>query len=131
MGSSQVAMFFVELFNRLKSKSPKFFLVLQVIFASLTFAGYVPVMLERYANISVSQNLINLCEDIAKYTTGFLIAVLLPSKPTPVAQTEEGKAIIVTDEKKLPFTAKDEKKSVDETKPPPPVAEEIPEQPKD
>lgn len=123
MIQSQVLSFFVELFNRLRTKSPKLFKVLQVFAGSLTFLGYVPSMLQRWLNVEVPGHLITMCEDISKYATGFFVAVLLPVKTKPVAQTEEGEAIKVTNEKKMPFTAKAEAESVKETVPQPPVVD--------
>lgn len=115
--------FFIELLNRIKSKSPKFFLVLSIITASLTGLGWVPTMLRDWFNIEMASNLVVMCQDIAKYATGFFAASMLPVKSPAVAQTKEGEAVIVTNEKKLPFTAKAEEKKIEQSAPPPPIIE--------
>ena len=122
----QVLDFFKEAIYRLQSKSPRFFFILQVFAAFLTFAGYFPSILQVWFKVEVPGHVISLCENVAKYSLGFFIGVKLPSKINVVAQTEDGKAIKVTDEKKLPFTAKAEAQKVDEAVPPPPV-ESVPE----
>lgn len=127
--SSPLLDFFREFFNRLSERSPKFFRILQLIFACLAVANYIPSMLQRWFNVEVPGHFITLCEDIAKYCTGFFAASFLPVQQKPVAQTEEGKAIIVSDEKKLPFTAKAQEQVVEDQEPPPPVKSNIPEQP--
>lgn len=129
MATNIIADFFRESLHRLFSKSPKFFKVFQLFAALLTFAGYVPSMLQRWFNVEVPGHVITLCEDIAKYAAGFFAAALLPVAQKPVAQTEEGEAIKVTDEKKMPFTAKAETKAMDKEVPPPPV-KDVPEEPK-
>lgn len=113
--------FFIELLNRIRTKSPKFFLILSIIGAALTGLGWLPTMLRDWFNIEMAPNFVVMCQDIAKYATGFFAASVLPVKSVPVGQTPEGSPIIVTDEKKLPFTAKAEDKRVEETVPPPPV----------
>lgn len=121
MASSIVLDFFKELLNRLFSKSPKFFKVLQVFSACLTFAGYVPSMLQRWIGVPVPGHIIHLFEDIANYAGVFFLGVMLPVAQKPVAQTAEGEAIKVTDEKKMPFTAKAETKVMEAAIPPPSV----------
>lgn len=117
--------FLIEIWNRLRTKSPKIFRVLQLLGASLTLAGYIPSMLQQWFNVEVSGNFISLCEDVSKYAAGFFAAALLPAKSPPVAQTEEGKAIIVHDEKKMPFTSKVEEKEIDKAIPPLEVVPEV------
>lgn len=116
-------MFLVELINRIKAKSPKFFFVLSVITASLTGLGWVPTMLRDWFNFEMPPNLVVMCQDIAKYATGFFAASMLPVKSPPVAQTPAGAPVIVTDEKKLPFTTKSEEKKIEKAVPPPPVVD--------
>lgn len=60
---------------------------------------------------------------------GLKMMTMLTVKSPAVAQTEEGSAVKVTDEKKFPFTSQAEKKDVDETVPPPPVVTDVPEKP--
>jgi len=115
--------FFIELYNRLRTKSPKVFKVLQVFAASLTFAGYMPSMLQRWFNVEVPGHIITMCEDVSKYAAGFFAAALLPVKSPLVAQTETGEPVNVTDEKKLPYTAKTEEKIIKDAVPPVPIVD--------
>lgn len=118
--------YFAELINRFRSKSPKFFQILQIFMASFTFLGYLPSMLQRWFGIEVPGPMITMCEDIAKYATGIFIASLLPVNKPAVGQTKEGSEISVTDEKKMPFTAAVEAKK----EPEPPVIPGVPDEPK-
>jgi hypothetical protein len=127
MGSTVITDFLRESLNRLFSKSPKFFKIFQLLAAGLTFAGYIPSMLQRWFGIVVPGPTITFCEDVAKYAAGFFAAALLPVAQKPVAQTKEGEAIKVTDEEKMPFTAKAEAKVMEEAVPPPPV-KDVPEE---
>ena len=102
--------FFKELLNRLRTKSPRFFFILQLFGASLTFASYIPTMLERWTTLIVSQQFINFCEDIAKYAAGFTLAALLPAESKPMAMTKEGDVLKKLDSETYPFTAKNELK---------------------
>lgn len=105
MGASVILNFFTELINRLKSKSPKFFKILQLFAALLTFAGYVPSMLKVWFNVQVPDHTITLFEDIAKYSAGFFAAAFLPTQSKSVAMTEDGDILKTTNEKTMPFTA--------------------------
>jgi hypothetical protein len=127
MGSSIIIDFFRELVNRFFSKSPRFFKVLQVFSACLTFAGYVPSILKRWFGVELPEPTVTLCKDIANYAGMFFLGVMLPVAQKPVAQTDTGEAIKVTDEKKMPFTAKAEAKVMEESVPPPPV-KDVPEE---
>lgn len=97
--NNQFLNFFRELINRVATKSPRFFQLLQVVFASLSLAGYLPGVLSKYFNVELPGHTIALCSDIALFTTGFFGATLLPVKPNASAQTEE----------KLPYTINHEK----------------------
>lgn len=120
--------FFKEFINRIGTKSPAFFKVLIFITASLTLAGYIPSMLQQWLDVEVSGKVIALCENIAKYATGFLVASGLTVKTPTVGQTVEGSVVKVTDEKKMPFTAKSEQKAAAKEIPPPEVLTDVPEQ---
>ncbi len=123
--------FFTEAFNRLKSKSPKFFSILQWVGLAVIILGHSPWIIGRYEpGWHLSQGFINLCNDIANRGEGFLLAALFAVRTKPVAQTEAGEAVKVTDEKKMPLTAKDEVKTIEKTMPPPPVAHDVPDAPK-
>lgn len=123
----QVINFFKEALFRLGTKSPKFFFVLQIFGASLTLAGYIPSMLLRWFNVDVPDHLITMCEDISKYAAGFFLASTFPAISKTVGQTDEGHAIVLTDEKKMPFTSASQMKDIKKDAPPQPVISEVPE----
>lgn len=102
--------FFIELWNRLKSKSPKFFMVLQIFSASLTFLGFVPYALENWFNVEMAHNFVRMCKDISSHAITFFVAVSLPTSNPPVAKTESGAILKTTDEARMPFTAANELK---------------------
>lgn len=120
--------FFKEMINRIGSQSPMFFKVLQVVGASLTLAGYIPSMLQQWFNVEVSGSVIKVCETVAQYATGFFASSMLAAKPATVGQTEQGSIVKVTDEKRMPFTAKSEQKQAAKEIPPPEVLENVPEE---
>ena len=113
--------FLLETINRLLSKSPAFFTVVQIISASLAFAGHLPGILESWFNLSMPDHTVRMCKDIGNIFSGAFLSALLAKKDTVVAQTPEGSAVIVTDEKKFPMSAKAEQKQIHETVPEPPV----------
>lgn len=105
--------FIIEFFQRLKTKSPAFFRVLMAIAAFLTFAGMFPSLLQRWFEVEVPGHIIAMCEDIAKYAAGFLVATALPVNSVDVGVNSEGEILKKTDEKKLPFTAVKELKQAE------------------
>ena len=113
--------FFIELLNRLRTKSPAFFTGLQIIAASLAFAGHLPGILESWFNISMPDHLVRMCKDIGNIFAGAFGAALLAKRDTVVAQTPAGSAVTITDEKIFPVTAKSEQKAMEKTVPEPPV----------
>lgn len=113
--------FLIEFLYRLRTKSPKFFYVLSWIMAVLLVIAKIPYALKHWLNIEVASNFVEMGNDIAWIAGGFFAATVLPVKSPPVAQTKDGQPITVTDEKKMPFTAKSEEKQVEESVPPPPV----------
>lgn len=108
-----IPQFFKEFLNRLRTKSPRFFFILQLFGASLTFASYVPTMLERWTTLIVSQHFINFCEDIAKYAAGFTLAAMLPAESKPTAMTQQGDVLKKLDSGTYPFTANQEMKQAE------------------
>lgn len=86
---------------RLKSKSPKFFFVLQLISASLVFAGGLPLALREVFGLELSDTLKEWCKDVAVYSLGLWSGATF---------TVNGAA--QNDKKKLPYTLK-EKPDVD------------------
>lgn len=115
----------IEAINRLKTKSPKFFFVLQCITGGMFLLGWLPWALERWTPITPSEYLINFCKDISKVAGGMLLSALFPTRSPIAAQTPTGEAVLVTNEKKMPFTAKAEAKAIEEKEPPPPVIDTI------
>lgn len=115
--------FFIEAFNRIKTKSPLFFTILQGIGIGVIIFGRSPWLVDRYTSWTMPQGLLNLCNDISSRAEGFLLAALFAIRTKPIAQTESGEAVRVTDEKKMPFTAKEEAKLIEKTSPEPPVIE--------
>lgn len=123
---TEVTDFLTEAANRLKTKSPKFFSILQGIGVAVILMGYSPWAINRYTAITLPDHFITLCNDIAKYGTGFLLSALFAVRTKPVAQTESGEAVKVVNDKKMPLTAKDEAKIIENTVPPPPVVHNVP-----
>lgn len=76
----QVINFFRELLTRLMAKSPRFFYILSVVTGLLSFAGFLPSILQSWFNVELPDNIVTMCKDIAKYTTGFFVATLLPAQ---------------------------------------------------
>ncbi len=117
--------FFVEIINRIRTKSPAFFKILQLIGASLTFAGYFPSMLQVWFGVEVPGKMIGIFETVAHYATGFWASSALAVKAPIVGQTEQGAEVRVTDQRKMPLTAKAEQKEIAKIIPPPDVLEEV------
>lgn len=115
-----------ETLNRLFIKQPKYFKY----WSWLSYAGMgvsgVPYLLTWFG-VELSEPFATLSN---KFVTGVSVAMYwmskLAVKTAPVAQTETGEAIKITDDKKMPFTSKSEAKDVDKTVPPPPVVPEVP-----
>lgn len=110
---SQLMNFFREAWNRIGSKSPKFFFVTRMIGLCLAAAGKLPWLLDRYTNVDPSQELINLCSDIGWFFTGVFGASFLPTQSTAVAVTQNGAVVKQTNTETLPFTANAEAKKSD------------------
>lgn len=111
--NTQVINFFREAINRLRTRSPKFFYILQLFAASLTAAGKLPGILERWTTLIVSPQFVNFCDDVSKYAIGFLAATLLSAESKPTAITEGGDVLKKLDDSKYPFTATSEKKKAE------------------
>jgi hypothetical protein len=126
--SSQFVNYFKEMLHRLRTRSPKFFLVLSIFGVCLAALGYVPAAIDRWTNIIVSQNFINFCEDVSNWAKGFILATLFASETKPTAMTPEGDVLKKLDEAKYPFTAEVEKKRA-EAEATPTVKDPMPNQP--
>ncbi len=108
-----VVKFLKEALYRLRAKSPRFFYVLQIFGACLTFASYLPGMLERWTTMEISPQFINFCEDIAKYAAGFTAAVLLPAEASPTSITQNGNLEKQVVDERYPFTAESQLKQAE------------------
>ena len=120
-----VLMFFKELWQRLSIKSPVFFRIVQVFTASLTFAGYIPSMMQRWFGVDVPGHYITLCEDIAKIAMGVCGGSFLTVDPKPVAIMHDGDILKKTDEQKMPFTKMCDERAKQKLKDVPKVAEVV------
>lgn len=111
--NSQLLNWIKELMSRLSSETPKFFKVLQVIAGVITLVAGLPEIMHQnnlefpalwspYAN-----KIISLCGGLT------LLIAQLSTKSTLVGVQASGDVLKKTDEKKLPFTAKQEQKSAD------------------
>lgn len=110
----QILNFFRECATRLRSKSPKFFVILQIIFGALAFANYIPKILDEGFGMEViSPRFIWWCEKIANICTGAVIGGFFTSRSAPAAMTQEGNVVKTIDEKKYPFTTTDVQKQSD------------------
>jgi len=117
--------FFSELFQRIGTRSPVFFRIIQVFTASLTFAGYIPSMLQQWFAVAVPGNYITLCEDIAKIAMGVCGGSFLTVDPKPVAIMHDGDILKKTDENRMPFTKMCDEKEKQKLKNVPKVAEVV------
>jgi len=103
--------FLVEIVKRLKSKSPRFFLILQYISAGVTAVTGLPEFLTMFS-ISLPSPL-NLLANRTVAICGVvsLVFAKLPIENPTIAVTADGAVVKKTDENKLPFTAQSETKA--------------------
>lgn len=102
--------FFTEVFNRLNSKSPKFFVVWQWFFAILTIITLIPQGL-TLIGIELLGTQLNIISRVVAGATSLLwFMSKMPVKPTVLTLTTDGAVLQKTSEQKLPITAKDQKK---------------------
>lgn len=104
MDYTQVINFVKESLNRIRTKAPKFFFILQIIGLSFLFAGQIPKALDRWTNIKASEKFINFCNDISKGSIGFLLSTLFASQGKTLAKTEEGEIVGKVPKDQFPFT---------------------------
>lgn len=109
----QILNFFKEALQRLKTKSPKFFFVLQMIGIGMLLLGKLPWALERWTTLIVSQQFLNFCHDVSMISAGFVGAIFFTAKAPPVALTEEGEVLNKVEAQKFAFSALSEKKEAD------------------
>lgn len=114
--NNQLLNFLIELFQRLRTKKPKFFVYLQWITGALGAITGLPSFLAQF-NITLPPAATAMENKyVAWATIGFLIASQLTSASKTQTVTADGAVLKQTDQKKLPFTAKAEvkKAQVDE-----------------
>jgi hypothetical protein len=114
INNPQVGNFINELINRIRTRSPKFFLVCQIIGLCMIGMGYVPAMLERWTTVVVSQQFINFCEDVSLGAIGFTSGMFLAGDTRNKGLTYSGDIVQKMDAEKFPFTAEVERKKADE-----------------
>lgn len=106
--NNQFLNFLIELVSRIRTKKPKFFVVLQWITVVLGAVTGIPDFL-AYFNIVLPPALIVLENKwIAVASIGFLIASQLTTQSKPATVTADGDVLKQTNAKQLPFTAKNE-----------------------
>jgi hypothetical protein len=102
--------FLQEIFTRLKSKSPKFFVVWQWIFGTLTAIVGLPEFLQMFS-IHLPQVFTPYLAHAITGASGLLFFMSkMPVETKTLAITSDGAVIKKTDENKLPFTSQAEKK---------------------
>jgi hypothetical protein len=110
--NGQLHNFFLELWNRIRARSPKFFRVVQLFLIIVTGLGYaIPYVFPAWFNIELTGNFETMCKDLRKYAMGGFLLSQLPVSSSPVAKTEEGTILKTTDEKTMPYTAAQEVKN--------------------
>lgn len=114
VNNPQVGNFINELINRIRTRSPKFFLVCQIFGLCMIGMGYVPAMLERWTTLTVSQQFINFCEDVSLGAIGFTSGMFLAGDTRNKGLTYEGDILQKMDAQKFPFSAEVERKKADE-----------------
>lgn len=107
---NQLLAFIVELFSRLRTKKPRFFIWLQWITGAASAVTGLPTLLTSWGvqlspALSVLEN-----KFVAACTLGALIASQLTSSSPVETVTADGAVLKQTDASKLPFTAETEVK---------------------
>lgn len=125
-----------ETLNRLFIKQPKYFKYWTWLSMILMVVSGIPYLLQQVHNIWPSFKLPDAIVLLSnKFVSGASLAMLWMSKlvvKSPiVGKTDEGHAIHVTNEEKMPFTTNSEKKDIEKQKPPVQEMPEVPEAPKE
>lgn len=108
-----VIKFIQEFFQRLFTKSPKFFRVWQLLLSIATIVTGLPELLQ-YLHITLPPSLAILeNQTVSIATSAALLMTLLTTQSKPVGVTTTGEVIKKTNETKLPFTATAEQKSAE------------------
>lgn len=102
--------FFSELVTRLQSKSPKFFVVWQYIFAILTMLTFIPQALAFLKIHLLGPQAELVSTTVSAATAALWFMAKMPVKPTIVTMTTDGTILQKTTDKKLPITEAAQKK---------------------
>jgi hypothetical protein len=107
---NQFLSFLVELAQRIRTKKPKFFVVLQWLTGVLAGVTGIPSFLAQF-NIVLPPAMTALENKyVAWAAIGFSLASQLTAAPPAATVTADGTVLTATDEKKMPFTTKVEVK---------------------
>jgi hypothetical protein len=116
--SNQLLNFLIELFSRLRTKKPKFFIVLQWLTAFMGAVTGLPALLIQWGvtlppALTILEN-----KFVAACSVGFFIASQLTSASPAATVTSDGAVLKQTNAAQLPFTAQVEvKKAQDDQVP--------------
>lgn len=78
----QARQFLQESLQRLKTKSPKYFFYVQLIFGALALLSFLPSVLHDYFGIILSEKLAGLCTKIGFFFSGMAASATLPANDT-------------------------------------------------
>ena len=109
-GNGMLLNFLIELVGRLKTKKPKFFLILQSLTAVLGAVTGIPSFLAQFGITLPPAAVVLENKYVAWASIGFLIASQLTTQSTAATVTADGTVLKQTDASTLPFTAETEVK---------------------
>jgi hypothetical protein len=112
MKDNQLFDFLRETLNRLFTKSPKFFMIWQIISGLFVFISGLPLLLTQF-NIHLQEPFATLSSKAVTFAAiGMLLMSKLTTQSKQVAVTEAGDVLKKTDDQKLPFTSGQEQRIV-------------------
>jgi hypothetical protein len=107
-------LFMQELFQRFRTKSPKFFRIFQWVLSALTaVSGIPPLLVTLHVTLPPEVNQ-PFMKFVAFAAGGALFMSMLPIQNKIVGVDEAGAPLLKTNEEKLPFTAKHEAQKVED-----------------
>lgn len=119
--------------SRMSQKSPKFFRWWGMLSTAFMLISGIPYVLELFETVwdyTLPEPFNTLSNKAVLFAAmGIKFMSMMPVNTPIVGQTTEGAAVKVTDESKLPFTAKAEGQKIEESVPPKPVLPSVPEVP--
>jgi hypothetical protein len=116
--SNQILNFLVELFSRLRTKKPKFFVYLQYLTAAMGAVTGLPGLLVQWGVSLPPAMTILENKFVAACSVGFFIASQLTTANPTATVTADGTVLKQTDPSKMPFTAQTEVKSAQDNRVP-------------